>query len=247
MTAPNIHIAQEDDVFGEALKAYFNGDTSATLTVESNEVETDEWPVSEFFHTWDTMSPIERRALTLAKGRTLDVGAGSGSHTLWLLEHGVGAEALDISDGACHVLLHRGIKIVYLSDFLHFPHAEGYDTVLILMNGTGLAGTLDGLDPFLLKAKELLNPGGQVLIDSSDLIYLFEEEDGSIALPIGGKYYGEITYAYTFNGMRSKPFKWLFVDQQTLADAADRCGLNFELVLEGDHYDYLARLTSKND
>lgn len=237
---------QTDDVFGDALLAYFRGDHDAQITVESDEAETDTWPMAEFFHTWDAMSPIEQRALTLASGHTLDVGAGSGSHTLWLQDHGVDAEALDISAGAISVMNSRGVKTVHHADFFHFAQPRPYDTVLLLMNGTGLAGTLDRLADLLRKAEALLAPGGQILIDSSDLIYLFQEEDGSIALPIGGKYYGELTYTYIFGGKRSEPFSWVFVDQQTLADAADRVGLDCQIVLEGDHYDYLARLTRKN-
>lgn len=236
----------DKDVFGDALTAYHNGDTRAALTVESDLAETDEWPVGEFFHDWDAMSPIERRALTLAKGRTLDAGAGSGSHTLWLQDKGVDVDAIDISAGAASVMRRRGVKSVFLEDFFSFSPDRPYDTILLLMNGTGLAGTLDRLDLLLRKARTLLSPGGQVLIDSSDLVYLYQEDDGSVALPIGGRYYGELTYTYVFNGKSSDPFSWVFVDPQTLADAAERQGLGFEIVQEGDHYDYLARLTRKD-
>lgn len=233
----------DDDVFGSALEAYFNGEKDARLTVESDDVETDQWPLAEFFHSWEQMGDIERRALTLARGRILDVGAGSGCHTLWLQSHGADAEALDVSDGAVRVMTAGGVKSVHKADFFLFEPPRPYDTILMLMNGTGLAGSLQGLEALLAKAKALLAPGGQLLVDSSDLIYLFEDEDGSVCLPIGGKYYGELTYTYSFRGRRSRPFGWLFADQQTLADAAARAGLGFEVVAEGDHYDYLARLT----
>lgn len=234
-----------DDVFGSALEAYFNGDKDAMLTVESDEVETDQWPVAEFFHSWEQMGDIERRALTLARGRILDVGAGSGCHSLWLQAHGADVEALDVSDGATRVMTAAGVKSVHKADFLSFKPTGPYDTLLMLMNGTGLAGSLQGLDGLLAKAKSLLGPGGQILVDSSDLVYLYQDDDGSICLPIGGKYYGELTYTYSFRDRRSRPFGWLFADQQTLADAAARAGLDFEVVLEGQHYDYLARLSRK--
>ncbi len=224
--------------------AYNKGEKDATITVESNIAETDEWSLAEFFHTWDDMGDIERHALTMATGRTLDVGAGSGSHTLWLQEKGIPVEALDISDGAAEVMRSRGVKTVHLYDFAFFRAAEPYDTILMLMNGAGLAGTIDGLDALLKKAKSLLAPGGQILLDSSDLVYLYEEEDGSFAIPLDG-YYGELQYTYVFKGERSETFGWVFVDQETLQNAAERNGLDFEVVCEGDHYDYLARLTAK--
>ncbi len=232
------------DVFGKALQAYNNGDKDATITVESNIAETDEWSLAEFFHSWEDMGDIERHALTMTTGRTLDVGAGSGSHTLWLQEKGIAAEALDISEGAAEVMKKRGVKTVHLSDFALYETDKPYDTILMLMNGAGLAGNVDGLDALLQQAKSLLAPGGQILLDSSDLIYLYEEEDGSFAIPLDG-YYGELQYTYIFKGEKSEPFGWVFVDQQTLQNAAERNGLDFEIVCEGDHYDYLARLTAK--
>lgn len=238
---------ENDDVFGRALAAYHHGDRDAELTVESDVAETDVWPLTEFFHNWEDMGDIERRALTLAQGRTLDVGAGSGSHTLWLQGRGADVEALDVSAGAAQVMRERGVKTVHQADFFAFEPARPYDTILMLMNGAGLAGSLDGLDGLLAKAKAMLALGGQILLDSSDLVYLYEEEDGSVAIPIGGRYYGELTYTYTFGGRKSKPFGWLFVDQQTLADAAARAGLRFEVACEGGHYDYLARLTRDED
>lgn len=232
------------DPYGEAIKAYFEGDTEASITVESDLAETDVWPVSEFFHSWDTMGPLERRAMSLASGRVLDVGAGSGSHSLWLQRHGVDVEAVEISPLAANVIRDRGVKKVTTADFFAFETAKRYDTLLMLMNGAGLAGTLQGLDRLLAKAKGLLAPGGQILVDSSDLLYLYEEEDGSYALPIGGRYYGELEYVFEFRGVRSEAFPWVFADQASLADAAERNGLSFTLVAEGEHYDYLARLAA---
>ncbi len=232
------------EVYGKALRAYFNGDHKAKLTVMSDVAETDYWPLSEFFHSWDDMCGIERRALTLAHGRTLDAGAGSGSHSLWLQGNGVQVDALDISPESAAIMRERGVSRVIEGDFYSFEADGKYDTLLFLMNGVGLAGSVDGLDSFLSRCKSLLAPGGQILMDSSNLIYLYENEDGSFSLPLGGRYYGELTYTYKFRGLQSDPFDWVFVDQETLEDAARRNGLKMEIVLEGDHYDYLARLVA---
>lgn len=230
------------DVYGKALRAYFDGDHKAELTVKSDVAETDYWPLSEFFHSWDEMGGIERRALSLACGRTLDAGAGSGSHSLWLQGNGIDVDALDISSEAANIMRERGITNVIEGDFFSFEAQGKYDTLLFLMNGVGLAGSVDGLDVFLLRCKSLLAPGGQILMDSSNLIYLYENEDGSFSLPLGGRYYGELTYTYEFRGLQSDPFDWVFVDPETLEDAARRHGLKMEIVSEGEHYDYLARL-----
>ena len=230
------------DVYGKALRAYFDGDHKAELTVKSDVAETDYWPLSEFFHSWDEMGGIERRALTLACGRTLDAGAGSGGHSLWLQGNGIDVDALDISPEAANIMRERGVSNVIEGDFFSFEAQGRYDTLLFLMNGVGLAGSVDGLDGFLSRCKSLLAPGGQILMDSSNLIYLYENEDGSYSLPLGGRYYGELTYTYEFRGLQSDPFDWVFVDPETLEDAARRHGLKMEIVSEGEHYDYLARL-----
>ena len=110
------------------------------------------------------------------------------------------------------------------------------------MNGIGIVGTLQGFPRFFESLERILEPNGQVLVDSSDLRYLFEEEDGSFAIPLCG-YYGELEYTVEFENYTSKPFNWIYVDFDTLASEAYKAGWNCTLVAVGDHYDFLARLT----
>ena len=56
---------------------------------------------------------------------------------------------------------------------------------LLLMNGIGLCATLEGLQHFLQHAKGLLQAGGQLLFDSSDVAYLYNGKP-----PKGTPYYG---------------------------------------------------------
>ncbi len=232
------------DSYGLGLKAYLDGDKNATFIVESDVAETEEWPVSLFFHKYEDMEPIERCALSLCNGRTLDVGAGSGCHSLWLQNHAIDAEALDISPLAIEVAQQQGVKKTICADFFNFHPDTPYDTLLFLMNGIGICGTLDNLDNFLQTATSLLAPDGQIILDSSDLIYLYEEEDGSFSLPLNG-YYGELNYTFSFDNKKSASFPWVFIDPNTLSSAAERNGLSFEIVLQGEHYDFLARLKKK--
>lgn len=105
------------DVYGNGLKTFFEGNKKVKFKVESDIAETEYWPVAEFFHTYEKMSSIERKALSLCRGITLDVGAGSGSHVIWLNENGITAHAIDISDGAVEVMLKRGITNVEKINF----------------------------------------------------------------------------------------------------------------------------------
>ena len=231
----------KEDIFGEGLMAYQNGDKKAVFVVESDIAETEEWPISTFFRSYKEMPQAERTALKRCSGRVLDVGAGAGSHSLYLQEQGLDVTALDISAGAVEVIQKRGIKKSVLANFFQYE-GESYDTILMLMNGIGLVGKLNNLSAFFKQAKKLWAPGGKILLDSSDLIYLFEEEDGSVLIDLNGNYYGELEYSFEFNGKKGNPFDWVFVDYEKLEECAKLHGFSCQKVYEDDHYLYLAEL-----
>ncbi|MEM9868019.1 MAG: SAM-dependent methyltransferase, partial [Bacteroidota bacterium] len=123
-----------------------------------------------------------------------------------------------------------------------------FDTLLLLMNGIGLAGNLENLGSFLEHLKSLLNPSGQILLDSSDIIYMYEQDnDGGVWVPGEKKYYGEVTFRITYKKQKSEPFNWLYLDFNTLNEHCERQNINCELVISGAHYDYLARLVPKRE
>ena len=229
------------DPMGAAIYDYhFNG-SADTLIVHSSMFEDDEIPVPDLFRSFEDMPELEKIALEEAEGRILDVGAGSGCHSLALKRMGKEAVAIDISGLSVEVMKHRGVdaRQVNLYDEA-FP--EKFDTVLMLMNGTGIIGTLDNMPAFFTRIRQLLSPGGSLIIDSSDLRYLFEEEDGSLMIDLADDYYGLLDYQMEYKGVKGEPFDWLYVDFDTLAFYAEENGFSAELVAEGEHYDYLARL-----
>ena len=184
------------DAYGNALKAYIKGLKKSKIKVECDIAETEYWPVSEFFHSWNDMSLLERTALELCHGKILDIGAGSGCHSLWLQNNGKEVTSIDISEGAIEVMKEQGLKDIRNIDFYKAPTIpemkHNYDTLLLLMNGAGIAGTIANLPRFLLTCKELINDNGCVIMDSSDLIYLFLDEDGSALIDLNASYYGEL-------------------------------------------------------
>jgi SAM-dependent methyltransferase len=190
------------------------------------------------------MPKMEQKALQLAKGRVLDVGCGAGSHSLTLQnERNLDITAIDISANAIEACTLRGIKDARVQDVMTLEN-EKYDTILLLMNGAGMCGKLKNIPKFLLKLKSLLNPGGQILMDSSDIIYMFDDdEDGGKWIPSDNAYYGEVVFNIAYKGEKEKPFDWMYIDYNTLQNAAFANGLKSELILEGEHYDYLAKLS----
>lgn len=229
------------DVYGNGLLAYLAGDEEATFVVECDMAETEEWPVATFFRSYDDMPEVERIALEHVEGAVLDVGAGAGSHALYLQRRVAEVTAIDISAGAVEVMRKRGVKRAFVQDFFEME-GEQFDTLLLMMNGIGIVGGLEGLPNFFKRAEKLLKPGGKILLDSSDLIYLYEDEDGETYIDLNAPYYGELEYVMSFGGRKGTPFKWLFVDFDTLSDYAAQNGFSCEKLYEDDHYLYLAEL-----
>lgn len=229
------------DPMGAAIYDYhFNG-SADTLIVHSSMFEDDEISVPDLFRSFEDMPELEKIALEEAEGRILDVGAGSGCHSLALKRMGKEAVAIDISGLSVEVMKHRGVDARQVNLYDE-AFSERFDTVLMLMNGTGIIGTLDNMPAFFTRIRQLLSPGGSLIIDSSDLRYLFEEEDGSLMIDLADDYYGLLDYQMEYKGVKGEPFDWLYVDFDTLAFYAEENGFSAELVAEGEHYDYLARL-----
>ena len=233
-----------NDILGNALKDYLKGKNKENITVISSIAEDDELPLDYLFRKADQLPKLEQKALALCYGKVLDVGAGSGTHSLILKDKGLSVLSIDVSGGAIEVMKERGLNALQ-TDFMELNHQQ-FDTVLLLMNGVGIAQKLNKLTLFLNHAAALLNKGGQILLDSSDIKYMFREEDGSIWLNINGDYYGEVTYQMKYNNKLSAAFSWLFVDFEKLKKHAVKANLNCELIFEDDHYSYLARLTLRN-
>lgn len=231
------------DLFGKAILDYQTGNAPENLITETSISEEDEMDVSYLFRDYNAMPAMEQKALQLAKGKVLDVGCGAGSHSLYLQnERGLDVTAIDISANAIEACKLRGLKNTITGDVME--HEEKYDTIMLLMNGAGMCGKLKRISGFLYKLKSLLNPGGQILLDSSDIIYMFDEDDdGGKWIPSDIDYYGEVIFNVSYKGEKEKPFNWMYIDYNTLQNAAHANGLQCELVLEGEHYDYLAKLS----
>ena len=225
------------DVFGEALKDQFSKPPSETLWVHNSYDEPEEMPVDIYFREESEMPDLELKALELCKGKVLDVGAGVGSHALILQRRGFDVTGMDISASAVQIMKQRGLKKAFEGNILKYKD-EQFDTLLFMMNGIGLTGTIGGLTSFLKDVKSLLNLGGQLIFDSSDLAYLYQE----VAFPIQG-YYGEVSFRYEYKSVKGSWFKWIYVDQKTLKSLAEKQGWIVEIVFEDDQDQYLARLS----
>ncbi|QBZ97596.1 class I SAM-dependent methyltransferase [Flavobacterium sangjuense] len=230
------------DLFGKAILDFQTDNSPEDLVTETNISEADDMSVEYLFRSFNEMPKLEKKALQLCKGKVLDVGCGAGSHALYLQEKGFDVTAIDISANAIKACQLRDLKNAKVQNIIDLK-GESFDTILLLMNGTGIFGTLAETSKYLQKLKSLLNPNGQILLDSSDIIYMFDaDDDGSYLVP-ADSYYGELTFSINYKGETEEAFPWLYLDYNTLQNAAHANGLQCELVLEGKHFDYLAKLT----
>jgi SAM-dependent methyltransferase len=230
------------DLFGSAILDYQTNNNPENIITETNISEKDEMEVAYLFRSYKNMPKLEQKALQLCAGKVLDVGCGAGSHTLYLQEKGFEVTAIDISANAIEACKLRGVKNAVVNNVLNVK--DKYDTILLLMNGTGIFGKLNAISNYLKHLKSLLNPEGQILIDSSDIIYMFDQdEDGAYEVPANG-YYGELEFTIHYKGQSEVPFSWLYVDYNTLQNACIANELNCQLIMQGNHFDYLARITN---
>lgn len=228
------------DVFGTAILDYQLGNYSEDLVTSTSISVSDTLPIPYLFRNYSDMPSLEQTALKLSKGAVLDIGCGAGSHSLYLKSKSLEVKSIDISQGAIEACRLRGITQAYLLDVM--DETNTFDTLLLLMNGSGIFQSL-AHTPFVLShLKTLLNPDGQILIDSSDIKYMYEEEDGGYWMDTTKDYYGELEYTICYKD-QEVTFSWMYLDFENLRIACDQVGLKCELVEEGPHFDFLAKLT----
>lgn len=232
------------DLMGRAIWDYYYQENSEDLQTETSISELDDLPVSYLFRDYQEMNALEKKALDLSFGKVLDVGSGAGSHSLYLQnERKLEVTALDISPKSIEICKARGIKNTICEDLLQFSE-KNFDTVLLLMNGTGIFQSLEHIDQYLQKLKSLVAENGQILIDSTDILYMYDQdEDGGVLVPATG-YYGELDYYLHYKGESELPMKWLYLDFDTLENAAIANGFKIQKIEQLED-SYLAQLTLK--
>ncbi len=230
------------DPMGQAMLDYLKfPDPKANIIVHCDSADDDVIPVKLLFRTWDQMNELEKLALDSCYGRVLDLGAGAGGHALELQKLGFDVVAADISPGAIAVMKARGVLDARGTDLAGLV-GEQFDTILLMMNGIGIAGNIAGLKEWFGLVKKVLSPDGQIIFDTSDIEYIYAEADGSVMIPMDRPYYGEVRYQMEYKDVKSVGFPWLFIDSVTLTQVAHDCGFDVELLDAGENFTYLVSL-----
>ena len=230
------------DLFGKALLDFYSNNYTEDLITSTNISGEDELPIPYLFRSFSEMPKLEQKALQMADGNVLDVGCGAGSHSLYLQEKGLSVKAIDISKGAVEVSMQRGVTNVELIHLLE--ETDRFDTIILLMNGTGIFQELSQVQKYLSHLKDLMHRNGQILIDSSDIQYMYEDDDGGLWIDTNANYYGELDYFLSYKNEDEIPIKWLYLDFERLKLACEIVGLQCDKIMDGTHFDYLARITN---
>jgi SAM-dependent methyltransferase len=233
-------IEKKGDPVGTAILDYIKTRKPDDIIVSSDICEDDVIPVEVLFRNQNEMPDLELMALESCKGKVLDVGAGAGAHSKELIDRGLDVDSIEISDGAVQYMKSIGLNARKIN-FFDLKN-EKYDTILMMMNGIGIAGKLSNLENTLLHAKNLLQPGGKILCDSSDIKYLYEDEDGALWVDLNSEYYGNFRFQMKFKKEKGPWFDWLYVDFENLFNAAKNVGLKAKKIVDQDDH-YLAEIT----
>lgn len=237
------------DPMGTAIADYQKNGIAGRLRVFSPNFDEDEIPVDTLFRDFQEMPSLEQKALQMAKGQILDVGAGAGCHSIALQEMGKSVTAIDISELSVQTMKARGVEDAQLKDFWLVD--SQYDTILMLMNGIGIVGSIKQMPRFFTHLDKILKPEGELIVDSTDIKYVFEDDNGNVDLPKGyayydnlgnNTYYGELEYQMQYKRIKGSLFPWLYIDFDTLDKLASANGFQAQIVEQNDNYQYLARI-----
>jgi SAM-dependent methyltransferase len=230
---------------GRALIDYHRGARRSHFVVHSDLWDDEPTPVEDYYRPGHLPIPeLELRALTLCRGRVLDLGAGAGRHALELQARGLDVTAIDVCPDAVAVMRDRGVRDARCGD-LDTIEGERFDTILLLMHGIGLVGTLSGLAAFLEQAQEIIADDGQIVCDSADLTIIVPSlyESGGSPIPGTERYPGEVEFRLTYGQLEGQPYPWLFVDPRTLGRFAKAAGFDFTIGARGSQGAFVAILS----
>jgi hypothetical protein len=224
------------DPFGSAVLGIWKGNEDEKLLLHTSYGPVEEMPLEIFFRELDEMTELEVIAIESCRGSVLDLGAGAGCFSVLLQQMEFEIHALDNSLGCANVLHQRGVKNIHQID-LYSYNAPKVNTVLVMMNGLGLAGKLDNVVSFFDHLKSLLAPGGRIIIDSSDISYMYKR-----GTKPKDRYFGEVQFQFEYAGELGEWFDWVYVDYKTLCKVLAPHGWDIELLYENKLGEYLVKV-----
>lgn len=228
----------------QAIQDYISGDKTSKLIIQSDLADDDEMDVNYFFRNENELPEIEKIALNHCKGKILDVGACVGAHTLPLINKGFDVKAIDTEIAAVEYLKQKNVNAVQ-TDFISLDYSEKFDTILLLMNGIGIAKNLKSFPDFINHCIKLLNPGGKIICDSTDIKYFYEDEEGALWVDLNAEYYGEFKFKWKYKDIEGEEFEWLYLDYEKMKQEVEKLGLSITKIFENEEENHFLTCIKK--
>ena len=175
--------------------------------------------------------PLHAMAMATAEGWIWDLGAGAGRHSLILQHLGNDVLAIDRSPTCIELMRGRGVEHTACCTIQELFYGQA-DTLLLLDHGLGMAGTMDRVPLILRQLRARMKVGGSLWVDGSD-------GRGRAFLRRG---YAELNAHLRYGELTGAPFRWVYLSQRALVQAAGEVGLHCAFVVGMRNGPYLARL-----
>ncbi len=150
---------------------------------------------------------VDRSLLRSVDGPVLDVGCGPGRMVRAAMDLGLAALGIDVSPTAVEIATDDGLNVIQRSVFDHLPAEGQWRSVLLVDGNIGIGGDVDAM---LDRCRELLAPGGEIVVEvDSD-----PELDTTNSCRI-----------VDTNGLESAAFPWAAIGSDALTRRARSLGL----------------------
>lgn len=227
---------QNFDVLGISMEDYYQNGSSDEIAITLNGMPDDPMPVDVFFREPADFGELEILAMDQCRGRILDLGAGAGCHSLYLQGLGFDVVALEHSEKACGIMRQRGVRNVVQEDFYDWEPKTRFDTILLMMNGFGMCERSHKAVDFLERLGGLLEPGGQIIGDSTDISYMEETWEKKAE-----SYVGDVRFELMWREYTQR-FDWVYFDEGFLLKAGSSAGLKTNVLSRGASQNFLVQL-----
>ncbi|MFB6199370.1 MAG: class I SAM-dependent methyltransferase [Candidatus Nanohaloarchaea archaeon] len=214
-----------EDLFGKKSLRYYKTGNDSDLKLElDNERTMSDFPVS-YYVDHDKLRDLEKEFLEYAKGKILDVGAGSGRICKIMEEKGHEAIGVEKSAGMVEIMRDRGFKVYQIDVNKELPD-EQFDTAIMYGNGFGMPGKIENIESLLERLKEVMSEDAIIIAESNDYRKMkkdldkeYQERNREL-----GRYEGQRVWRHRVGNRVSPYFKWVQVSVPDMKKIAEKTG-----------------------
>ena len=162
-------LKEYQDAFGQAFYSTYNGENDFNLILERDDGLFVTEDIEPYFQEYKDWPLHERKALRLVRGSVLDIGCGTGRHSLYLQQKGHNVIAVDNSPLSIKVCKLSGVNNTQVMSITKINSRIGrFDTILMLGNNFGLFGNYRRAQWLLKRFHTITNQGTKIIAQSRD-------------------------------------------------------------------------------